>query len=103
MEAQTVSLWSVLLLAFRPLISFLEEKCHSRLSGQMLVNILRCKCSHAFNEDKKNEGCETSAIPYHSDFFALCHSFAFTIIRTASETFVLHNPEFLGKDLSMEH
>lgn len=69
----------------------------------MLVNILRCKCSQAFNERMKKAGCETSAIPQHSDFFALCHSFAFIIIRTTSETFALPSLEFLGKDLKVEH
>lgn len=51
----------------------------------------------------KNAGCETLAIPRNSDFFALCHSFVVIIIRTTSETFVLHRLEFLGKDFKVEH
>lgn len=35
--------------------------------------------------------------------FLHCHSFAFTVISTASETFALHSLEFLGKGLTMEH
>lgn len=35
--------------------------------------------------------------------FLHCHGFAFTIIRTASETFALPSLEFLGKDLNVEH
>lgn len=99
---QTVSLWSVLLLAFRPLIRFLEEKCHSLLSGKMLVNILRCICSRYSMSIRKMGDVRLQQF-LTILIFLHCHGFAFTIIRTASETFALPSLEFLGKDLNVEH
>lgn len=64
----------------------------------MLVNILRCMCSRHLVSIRKMGDVRLIIL-----IFLHCHSFVFTIIRTAPETFALHSLEFLSKDLNMEH